>query len=308
MTIRLGNAPCSWGAIEGFDSDRIPYARMLDELAETGYLGTELGDYGYLPTDAPRLREALERRRLVMLGAFEGVPLAHPGAVEASWPRVRRIAELLAAVADLDPRPPVLVLADRNNTDPLRSRRAGRAGPEDALPARAMRDFAAGAEELARRVREATGVRTVFHPHCAGYVETPEEVAAFLDATDADLVGLVFDTGHITYGAGTADDGTVALEALRRFAPRVRYVHFKDCSPEVARRARASGWDYTGAVGHGVFCELGRGSVDFAGILALLTDHGYDDWITVEQDVLPGMGTPRESAARNRAFLRTLGL
>ena len=31
-------------------------------------------------------------------------------------------------------------------------------------------------------------------------------------------------------------------------------------------------------------------------------------WVVVEQDVLPGMGAPKESAARNRAYLRTIGL
>jgi inosose dehydratase len=57
-----------------------------------------------------------------------------------------------------------------------------------------------------------------------------------------------------------------------------------------------------------VFCELGRGSVDFPGVLAALEEIGYDGWIVVEQDVLPGMGTPRESARRNRDYLRTIGI
>ena len=35
---------------------------------------------------------------------------------------------------------------------------------------------------------------------------------------------------------------------------------------------------------------------------------GYDGWIVVEQDVLPGMGTPKQSAARNRDYLAGLDL
>ena len=57
----------------------------------------------------------------------------------------------------------------------------------------------------------------------------------------------------------------------------------------------------------GLFCELGQGDVDFAGFKAALEGRGYDGWIVVEQDVLPGLGTPRESAARNREYLRGLG-
>jgi inosose dehydratase len=61
-------------------------------------------------------------------------------------------------------------------------------------------------------------------------------------------------------------------------------------------------------VRRGVFCELGQGAADFKTAAAWLRARGYRGWIVVEQDVLPGMGAPRESAARNRAFLRTIGL
>jgi len=69
---RVGNAPCSWGSLEfeGTKGEAIGYSQMLDELAATGYTGTELGDWGYMPTDPAQLRDELERRGLVMLGAF----------------------------------------------------------------------------------------------------------------------------------------------------------------------------------------------------------------------------------------------
>jgi inosose dehydratase len=57
-----------------------------------------------------------------------------------------------------------------------------------------------------------------------------------------------------------------------------------------------------------VFCELGRGSVDFPGVLKALKAIGYAGWIVVEQDVLPGMGTPKESAGRNHEYLKSLGV
>jgi inosose dehydratase len=61
-------------------------------------------------------------------------------------------------------------------------------------------------------------------------------------------------------------------------------------------------------VRRGIFCELGRGYVDFPAIIASLRDNGYRGWIVVEQDILPGMGTPRESALRNRDYLKTIGI
>ena len=60
FSLRVGNAPCSWGTLEfqghqGKPGEQIAFGRMLDELAETGYTGTELGDWGYMPTDPGRL-------------------------------------------------------------------------------------------------------------------------------------------------------------------------------------------------------------------------------------------------------------
>ena len=307
--IRVANAPCSWGTIEGF-GDKTPWARMLDELAETGYVGTELGDLGYLPDEPAALRAALEERGLAMLGGFEGVELRRPGVVAERRERLLQVARLLASVADVgDPgRAPYFILADETRGDRVRTAKAGRVTPDMALSADDHAVFARNAEEVARLVAGETGLRTLYHHHCAAWVETPDEIERFLDATEADLIGLVFDTGHYVYGTGVDDDGTAALKGLQRFWSRTPYVHLKDCHPGVAARARAEGLDYTRAIGEGVFCELGRGSVDLAGVLAFLRAQGYADWLTVEQDVLPGMGTPKESAARNRATLRALGL
>jgi inosose dehydratase len=307
--IRLANAPCSWGTIEGF-GETTPWPQMLDELAETGYVGTELGDLGYLPDEPAALRAALASRGLAMLGGFEGVELRRPGVVAERRDRILRVARLLASVADVgEPgRAPYFILADETRGDPVRTLHAGRVTEALALPTDERTVFARNAEEVARLVKGETGLRTLYHHHCAAWVETPDEIERFLDGTNAELIGLVFDTGHYVYGSGVADDGGAALAGLKRFWGRTPYVHLKDCDPVVAARARVEGWDYGRAIGEGVFCELGRGSVDLAGILAFLRAEGYDDWLTVEQDVLPGMGTPRESAARNRATLRELGL
>ncbi len=306
--IRVANAPCSWGTIEGF-GESVSWQTMLDELVETGYAGTELGDLGYLPSEPDALREALASRGLVMLGGFEGVPLLRDGVAAERRERVLAIARLLAAVADVgDPgRPPWFILADDTAAAPQRMAKAGRIEAADALDASARRRFAANAEEVARMVLGETGLRTLYHHHCGHHVETPDEVDAFLDATDPALVNLVFDTGHAAYGSGQ-EDGAIATELLERWWHRIAYVHLKDCHPEVSARARREEWDYRTAVGAGVFCELGRGSVDLSAVVAVLRERSYGDWVTVEQDVLPGMGTPKASAARNRATLRALGL
>jgi inosose dehydratase len=313
--IRVANAPCSWGTLEfeGLQSERIGYARMLDELAATGYAGTELGDWGFMPTEPPVLRHELACRGLTMVGAFVPVALKYEARHAAGVELALKYARLLAAVAEGGPGAwsPVIVLADDNGTEPVRGQNAGRVTPELELSDAEWRVFSRGAERIAAAVAAETGLRTVFHHHCAGYVETPAEIARLLDMTRPDLLGLVFDTGHYRYGMGAANAGGGSegvIEGLERFAERIWHMHFKDCQPQIAGQARAQGWDYLTAIRHGIFCELGQGDVDFAAVKRWLDGRGFAGWIVVEQDVLPGMGAPKESAARNRDYLRTLGL
>ena len=96
--------------------------------------------------------------------------------------------------------------------------------------------------------------------------------------------------------------------ASKRFSDRIWYIHFKDCDPAVAAKARAEGLDYFQALGNGVFCELGQGGVDFPWVTKWLESRPDLQWGIVEQDILPGMGKPKESARRNRAYLRSIGL
>lgn len=298
--IKIANAPCSWGALE-FDlqGKAATYNQVLDEMQQTGYLGTELGDWGFMPTDPLKLKAELARRNLTLLGAFVPVALkdaaAHQPGVEAAL----KVARLLAAVQGTLP---FIVLADDNGKVPQRTLNAGRVTPQMGLSEAEWQVFAEGANRIAAAVKKETGLRLVFHHHCAGYVETPAEVARLLALTDPSLVGLCLDTGHYQFAGGDP------LAFLKANAARAWHIHFKDCHPAVAAQSRAEGWDYFKSVEKGVFCELGQGAVNFPAIKAELEKNGYQDWIVVEQDVLPGMGRPRESAARNRQYLKSIGL
>ena len=308
---KLGNAPCSWGTIEGTgtEAERIPYTQMLDELVASGYTGTELGDYGFMPMDAGVLRRELEVRALTMLGAYVDVALADPAALKEGQERAVTVAQLLKSVADIgDPEwKPYLILADVHSRDPLRFQHAGRVTSEMKLSDTEMKTFAKNANAVGKAVREETGLTTVFHHHCAGFVETPDEITRFLELTDPELVGLVFDTGHYLYGSGKNQPEVVSA-GLERFRDRINYVHLKDVNPALAAKARLEGWDYKRALERGIFCELGQGCIDFGGVLEKLEHLSYGGWLTVEQDMLPGLGTPKESATRNRKFLSGLGL
>lgn len=297
-SIRVANSPSSWGVLEfGLEGEIPGFAQVLDEIRDTGFAGTELGDWGFMPTDPEVLKRELERRGLAMVGAFVPVDLSnerkHPNGQAAA----ARFGRLISA---LNPSA-FIVLADDNGKNPTRTLNAGRIRPEQGLSAAGWETLAKGANQIARTVRAEAGLRTVFHHHCGGFVETPGEIEKLLELTDPAIIGLCLDTGHYRFGGGDP------LDCLKKHYDRIWHVHFKDHAPVIAEQARVNGWGYFESVRRGIFCELGKGDVDFKGIARALMESSYKGWIVIEQDVLPGMGSPKESAKRNRDYLRQIG-
>jgi len=284
--IRIGTAPISWGACEIPNwGDQLPYAQVLDEMAASGYEGTELGPWSYLPSDPATLRRELGARRLALAGAFCPVTLHDRDQRAASLHTARETIDLLAATGA-----PVLVLADAG--DERRAAMAGRV-PLDGSAGFShgeWRRFCDGANEVARYARE-RGLVTAFHPHVASYVERPEEIARLMRDTDPALVGLCLDD---------------PVEIARTHARRVRHVHLKDLRREVRADVLARHLGFRDAVSLGVFAPLGDGSLDLSGAISALRAAGYGGWLIVEQDVRLGVSpiaAPLRDAKRSRAYL-----
>jgi inosose dehydratase len=295
--IRVGNAPVSWGVYEA-DRPNPPFARILDEIARAGYEGTELGPYGYLPTEAAALAGELKARRLGLGSSFVALPLEDGSRRAASIEHALRVGRLLATQGVGE-----VILAD--DEDPERARIAGRvpdgggAGWSDAQ----WREAAATIQAVAKALRDELGMRVVVHHHAGTFVETPAEIDRLLAATDADLVGLLLDTGHCVYGGGDP------LDVLKRHGGRVRYLHLKDARESELRHVRTTDVSMSEAWKRGVFCPLGEGVVDFPRLIETLRGSGYAGWLIVEQDVVPDAQgrlepDPSDSARQSRNYLR----
>ncbi len=69
--IQIANAPCSWGALEfELEGKSLGYEQVLSEMVETGYAGTELGDWGFMPTNPNDLKNRSEREKSSVAGRF----------------------------------------------------------------------------------------------------------------------------------------------------------------------------------------------------------------------------------------------
>ena len=292
MRIRLANAPVSWGImeVEGWNPPLSPQT-FLDELKGAGYEGTELGPYGYLPTDAHALRAELDRRSLSLTSAFVPLRLKEQG---ADLEPARKVARLISALGAQ-----YMVLADA--MWPEREAIAGRVDGGTALSDAEWSILAANIRAAADLGAE-FGLRCVFHHHAGTYVETPAEVARLMDLTS---IGLCLDTGHYIYGGGDP------VEAIGRFGRRVEYLHFKDVDPARLDQARRAKLGFLDGVRAGVFTPLGSGSVRFPALIEELNRIGYDGWEVVEQDVdATDSSAPRpaDSARQSRDYLRKVGL
>jgi inosose dehydratase len=283
--------------VEGW-SDQKPYGELLDEMAQAGYAGTELGPYGYFPTESERLRRELAARQLELVAAFVPVPLITAAEHEAAVEEAVKTARLLAAVGAR------LILL----SDAMSEARIAVAGRVNSA-AHGMSDRQwEGAVEIINRIAAACrelGLKTAFHHHTGSFIETPDEIARLCASTDPNLLGLCLDTGHYFYGGGDP------VEAVRKYGQRIWHLHLKDVQPAVLDRMKSDGVGFLDAVRRGVFCELGQGAVDFPKIIEGLTASGYSGWAIVEQDTdarQEGVD-PAGSAARSRQYLRdTIGV
>ncbi len=272
---------------------QIPYRKVLDEITEAGYAGTELGPFGYFPTEPNQLKSELSARGLQLVASFVPVPLAHPERHDVGYQEAMKVAHLLAQSGAR-----LIVLADEMS----KARMAVSGRVDDSRDGMSDSQWE-GAAQILGKIAEACrelGLSAVFHHHAGTFIETPKEVARLCDSIDADLLGLCLDTGHYFFGGGDP------VEAVRLYGTRIRHLHLKDVQLPILESARRNGNGFLEAVRRGVFCELGEGAIDLNSVIQGLSAKGYSDWAIVEQDVDTRRADvkPFESALRSRQYLR----
>jgi inosose dehydratase len=296
-TLRVGNAPLSYGAFEmtvGVFPNVPGPGRFLDEVSRAGYVGTELGVPGWLG-EGDELRRRLEDHGLELTGGWCPIRFSEPEHWDEDLAALDRTLTLFAAAGGKDAHP---VFGDGGSD--ARRANPGR-GKEDTslgLEANGWARFLEGLKRAEDLVRT-HGFEPTFHPHTATYVEAPWEIDRLLETSD---IGLLADTGHLLLG------GNDPIEAVRSWGPRVNYVHIKDVRLDVLDGVIRDGAGALEAWRRGIFCELGSGDVDLVGFFSALGENGYSGWIVVEQDRILRDDEPLEEAVEaqigNRQWLR----
>jgi inosose dehydratase len=288
-------APDSWGVLDyPGPSWEQSYEKMMNEMVEAGYTGTELGPYGFFPTDPKILKPELDKRKLKLLASFVPVKMTDPSAGAAVIERIRKVGNLLATL-----KAPFLVIAD--DQSPERNAFSGRVYDKDCptLTAEQWKHIGKIVGD-AEKVAQEFGLDLVFHPHVATYVETPEECERFYDACSHTNVGLCLDTGHCVYGHGDS------VKEAEKYKDKLRFVHIKDCNNKVLAEARKNKWTFEEAIENKVFTVIGQGEIDFPAFFRTLEKNGYSGWNVVEQDVKFGdtVIPPKDSVAASLVYLK----
>ena len=295
MTIKIGNAPCSWGIEFPSDPSYPTWESVLDQCAGAGYKGIELGPIGFMPEDPAILAPALAARDLQIIGgvvfrAFHDSAM-WDDVMDAS---VRTCNALVAHDAQH------LVLID--SISPRRAPTAGRASEAEQMDHAEWTAFRDRIATIARMGAEEYGLTVGIHAHAAGFMDFEPELERLLDEVDTSILKICFDTGHHSYA------GYDPVAFMKRHMDRISYMHFKDIDPVVKADVVANRTDFYKACGQGIFCNLGQGDVDFPAVRQILLDAGFKGWCTVEQDCDPSMpGTPLEDARANREYLQSIG-
>jgi inosose dehydratase len=288
--VYLGVSPLSWtnDVLTELGGD-IPLETCLQEAAEAGYAGVELGRK--FPRDGQQLSPILSEYGLRLVGGWHSGFLTERS-VEEEW---KAAADHVRLLKDCGSQ--VLVYGEcglmpgASPWDEPLSKRPDLKEIGVSAYARKLGDFATMLKE--------TGVTLAYHYHLKMLVESAEDIDAFCESTRNE-VGLLLDTGH-AYAAG-ADYS----EILRKFGARVVHIHLKDVRRNVLERARQSDWSFNSAVREGMFTVPGDGDVDFSAIGEFIRTSGYRGWVVVEAEQDPVKAPPKLYTERAYQFVRKL--
>jgi inosose dehydratase len=290
FSIRLGINPISWSNddLPSLGAET-PLTTALQEGRTIGYEGFEMN--GKFPRTGEAVRCLLQKHDLKLISGWYSGYLAH-----------RTTDEEIPAAA------PHLNLLAQNNVKILVYGEV--AGSIQGLPVplykrpRFCTDnewlvYANRLTAFAKHTLQQYGIRLAYHHHMGAYIQSLTDVDRLMELTGEE-VGLLFDSGHITFAGGQAE------EFLKKHLERICHVHFKDVRLEVVQLARNRSWSFLESVLNGAFTVPGDGAINFAPLLKCLQLNGYQGWIVVEAEQDPTVAPSFAYAQKGYQTLHSL--
>ncbi|OCQ52118.1 Inosose dehydratase [Photorhabdus australis subsp. thailandensis] len=275
MAVQLGINPLTWTNDDlptlGAET---PLEICLTEGRQAGFAGFELGNK--FPRQAGILGPILAEHDLKLVsGWYSGELLTRSVAEE-----IQAVQSHLTLLRELGAN--VMVFAEVTNCIHSDQNRPVHLRPQ--FPADRWQEYGEKLTEFACYTQE-QGVQIAYHHHMGTVIETAEDVDHLMENT-GDEVGLLLDTGHLTFA------GANPLAVAEHWAKRINHVHCKDIRPDVLNDAKNRKTSFLDAVLNGVFTVPGDGCVDYAAIFQVLKKHHYNGWLVVEAEQDPAIAHP----------------
>ncbi|WP_438464811.1 myo-inosose-2 dehydratase [Marinomonas sp. PE14-40] len=293
--IKIGINPLTWtnDDLPSLGADT-PLSVCLSEAKLAGFAGIELGNK--FPRQADVLGPILEEHKIELVSGWYSAKLMERS-VDDEIEALQDHLNLLKALGSN-----VMVFAEvthcihGDQTAPLSQR------PKMTMAQ--WESYVGKITQVADYLAE-QGVKLAYHHHMGTVIETAQEVDYLMQNT-GENVGLLLDTGHITFAGGDA------LEMAQKHAKRIVHVHCKDIRPNVLKDNLNRDSAFLNAVLEGVYTVPGDGSIDYLPIFETLKAVDYEGWIVLEAEQDPAIAHPLTYAKKGyeylEATLKTSGL
>ncbi|WCN12229.1 myo-inosose-2 dehydratase [Marinomonas mediterranea] len=129
------------------------------------------------------------------------------------------------------------------------------------------------------------GVQIAYHHHMGTVIQTEEEVDLLMKHTGPS-VGLLLDTGHMTFAGGSP------YAVQEKHADRINHVHCKDMRPEILKDALNRDLPFLRAMLNGAFTVPSDGFIDYGRLFKQLKASNYSGWLVVEAEQDPSVAHP----------------
>ena len=290
--IRFGIAPINW------NNDDLPelgsgysLERILSEMNQAGYEGTELGNK--FPNEVSALSELLNTFNLKLASSWHSTYFV----LNEQENELKNVEEKVSFLKEANAE--VINIAECSGSVHSDINKSLAAKPILSDP---DWELLIGSLNIAGEICNDYGIRLGYHHHMGTCIQTNEEIKRLLKFTDPNYVNLCVDTGHLYYA------GIDPVEFIENNLERIVHVHFKDVRKEEFNKYDSSSDSFLKTILSGIFTVPGDGCIDFSSIVKILQQNHYNGWIIVEAEQDPDKADPLHYAISSRNYLNSISI
>jgi inosose dehydratase len=286
MKARLGISSIAWlnDDLQEFSQD-VTLSECLSQAASAGYTGIAIGER--FPIGVDEGSHILSLYDISVCGGwFSGLLL--DGDIEREKDRIRPQMELFRAL-----NAPCIAYGETSRS--IQGIRSAPLASKTTLTETEVKIYGRKLTEFAEWCTE-FGMPIAYRHHMGAVIETEQELDLLI-ANSGEALGLLFDTGHITFAGGDL------LRVIDNHCDRISHVYTKDVRLSVIHAIDRDRDSFLDAVVKGAFTVPGDGSLDFTAIVSRLEQYGYEGWFVVEAEQDPKVSAPFEMAIKGREEL-----